>query len=289
VADALNKDPESYVPATKLKALGDAVNAACDKVDGIADGIIADPRKCTFDPKLLQCPAGKDDATCLTPKQVKAVSDVWSGSRTSRGELIYPGYMRGAEASPGGWNAYMSGTGPLSGNHWEQASNTLKYLIFENPNWDHRSFDVEKDAAFAEKKLGKTLDAFDPDLTRFRDRGGRLLMYHGWNDPSISPLNTINYYEKVMAKVKNTQEFARLFMVPGMLHCGGGPGPNSFDTVAALEQWVEQKQPPERIDASHTTNGAVDRTRPLCAYPQSASYTGSGSTDDAANFVCKAP
>ncbi len=289
VADALNKDPESYVPATKLKALGDAVNAACDKEDGIADGIIADPRKCAFDPKSLQCPAGNDAATCLTPKQVKAVNAIWSGSHTSRGDLIYPGYMRGAEASPGGWSAYMSGTGPLSGNHWEQASNTLKYLILENPNWDYHSFDVEKDAAFAEKKLGKTFDAFDPDLTRFRDRGGRLLLYHGWNDPSISPLNTINYYEKVTASVKNTQEFARLFMVPGMLHCGGGPGPNSFDMVAALEQWVEQKQAPERIDGSHTTNGAVDRTRPLCVYPKSASYSGSGSTDDAANFVCKAP
>jgi feruloyl esterase len=289
VADAFNKDPESYLPATKLKALGDAVNAACDKLDGITDGIIADPRKCTFDPKLLQCAAGKDDATCLTPKQVTAVSKVWSGSHSSSGELIYPGYMRGGEASPGGWNAYMTGTGPLSGNHYEQASNTLKYLILENPNWDYRSFDVEKDAAFAQKKLGKLFDAFDPNLTPFRDRGGRLLLYHGWNDPSISPLNTINYYEKVGATVKNSEEFARLFMVPGMLHCGGGPGPNSFDMVAALEQWVEQKHAPERIDASHITNGAVDRTRPLCVYPKTASYTGSGSTDEAANFVCKAP
>ena len=299
VANAFNKDPESYLPAAKLKALGDAVNAACDKSDDIADGVIADPRKCTFDAKTLQCPAGTDSAACLTPKQAKAVNDVWSGSHTSRGELIYPGYMRGAEASAGGWNAYMTGTGPLSGNHWEQASNVLKYLVFENPKWDYRSFDVEKDAAFAEKKLGKTLDAFDPDLTRFRESGGRLLLYHGWNDPSISPLNTINYYEQVMALVKKnggaqnaearTQEFARLFMAPGMMHCGGGPGPNSFDMVAALEQWVEQKQPPERITASHTTNGVVDRTRPLCVYPKSASYSGAGSTDDAANFVCKAP
>ncbi len=130
VADAFNRDPESYVPATKLKALGDAVNAACDKLDGIADGIIADPRKCTFDAKELQCLDGKDGPACLTPKQAKAVNDVWAGSHTSRGELIYPGYMRGAEASPGGWNAYMTGTGPLSGNHWEQASNVLKYLDF---------------------------------------------------------------------------------------------------------------------------------------------------------------
>ena len=222
---------------------------------------------------------------------------IWSGSHTARGELIYPGYMRGAEAVPGGWNAYMSGSGPLTGNHWGQASNVLRYMIFDNPDWDYRTFDVERDAAFAEKKLGQTFDAFDPDLRRFNERGGRLILYHGWNDPSISPLNTINYYEKVVAFLKKNghskdaqaraQEFVRLFMVPGMLHCGGGPGPNSFDMVPVLEQRVEQKQPPERVIASHSANGAVDRTRPLCAYPKAASYVGTGSTDDAANFACK--
>jgi hypothetical protein len=296
VASALNKDPQSYLPATKLRLLGDAVNAACDRLDGIADGVIADPRKCSFNPKALQCAAGKDDATCLTPKQVKAVSDIWSGAYTARGALIYPGYMRGAEAAPGGWDTTMTGEGPLSGTHWDQAVNVLKYMVFEKPDWDFQSFNVERDAAFAETKLGKTFDAFDPDLTRFRDRGGRLILYHGWNDPSISPLNTVNYYEKVIASLgrngsaqqaqARAQEFARLFMVPGMLHCGGGPGPNSFDLLTSLEQWVEQQRPPERIIASHSTSGAVDRTRPLCAYPKVASYSGSGSTDDAANFVC---
>ncbi len=296
-AAAVNKDPESYLPTSKLRALGDAVNAACDKLDGIADGILNDPRQCSFDAKALQCAAGVDDASCLTPKQVKAVNDIWAGSRTAKGEVIYPGISRGAEAAQGGWNAYTTGTGPMTGTHWDQAENTMKYIIVEDPNWKLSSFDVEKDAAYAVKKVGKTMDAFDADLSRFRARGGRLLMYHGFNDPNIAAQNTINYYEQVVANVKKkskgqdalaqTQEFARLFLAPGVLHCGGGPGPSNFDMVTVLEQWVEQKQAPERIIASHSTNGTVDRTRPLCAYPKMASYTGSGSTDDAANFVCK--
>jgi feruloyl esterase len=193
----------------------------------------------------------------------------------------------------------MSGTGPLSGNHWEQADNVLRYMVFENPKWDFRTFDFDKDVAFAQAKLGKILDAFDPDLTRFRQRGGKLLLYHGWNDPSISPLNTINYYESVVSFLrgaqnaqqaeKNAREFIRLFMVPGMLHCSGGPGPNTFDMLSALEDWVEHGRAPESVIASRSTRGVKDRTRPLCVYPKVAVYTGTGSTDDAANFVCQAP
>jgi feruloyl esterase len=294
---ALNKDPESYLPASKLQILGNAVNAACDKIDGIADGVLDDPRTCRFNPEVLTCRDGKDAPSCLTPKQVAAVKEIWSGSRNKSGQ-VYPGYMPGAEAA-GGWSAYMTGSGPVSGNHWEQAENTVKYMVFENSKWDFRTFDYDKDLAFAEAKLGKTFDAFDPDLSRFRQRGGKLILYHGWNDPSISPLNTINYYDRVVSLLQKTktgsrpqaeaqaQEFVRLFMVPGMLHCGGGPGPNSFDMLSALESWVEQKQAPERVVASHATNGVVDRTRPLCVYPKVAVHTGRGSTDAAANFVCQ--
>jgi tannase/feruloyl esterase len=291
----LNKDPESYLPAGKLQILGNAVNAACDKIDGIADGVLDDPRKCAFDPEVLMCREGKDPASCLTPKQVRAVKDIWSGSRNTAGQ-VYPGYMPGAEAA-GGWSAYMTGSGPRSGNHWEQADNVLKYMVFEDPAWDFRTFEYDKDLAFAEAKLGKIFDAFDPDLTRFRQRGGKLILYHGWNDPSISPLNTIDYYERVVSLLQKSasrqqaeaqaQEFVRLFMAPGMLHCGGGPGPNSFDMLSALESWVEQKQAPERIVASHSTRGVEDRTRPLCVYPKVAVHTGRGSTDEAANFVCQ--
>ena len=167
VALALNKDPESYIPSSKLRVLDDAVLAACDAIDGIADGVLDDPRQCKFDPQALALRAGKDAASCLTPKQVKAVKDIWSGARDSSGKEIYPGYMPGAEAA-GGWASYMSGTGPLTGNHWEQAENVLKYMVFENPKWDFRTFDYDRDVPLAEAKLGKNFDAFDPDLTRFR-------------------------------------------------------------------------------------------------------------------------
>ena len=193
----------------------------------------------------------------------------------------------------------MTGTGPLTGNHLEQAENVLKYLVFENPKWDFRTFDYDKDLAFADAKLGKMFDAFDPDLTRFRQRGAKLILYHGWNDSSISPLNTINYVERVVSFLQRTEsrqqaeaharEFVRLFMVPGMLHCGGGPGPNTFDMLSALENWVEKNRAPETVVASHSTNGREDRTRPLCVYPKVAVYTGRGSTNDAANFLCQAP
>jgi tannase/feruloyl esterase len=295
---ALNKDPESYLPAGKLRLLGDAVNTACDRLDGVADGVLDDPRRCRFDPQTLVCKPAQDPESCLTAKQAKAVADIWAGSKTSAGELIYPGYMPGAEAA-GGWAAYMTGTGPVTGNHFDQSDNVLKYMVFQNPKWDFRTFDYDKDVAAAQAKLGKTFDAFDPDLDRLRRRGAKLIAYHGWNDPSISPLNTINYYESVVAKLRGsrsrddaereTQEFFRLFMVPGMLHCGQGPGPNSFDMLAALEHWVENGTPPERIVASRSTRGVVDRTRPLCVYPKVAVYSGSGSTDDASNFTCRVP
>ena len=298
IALALNKDPESYIPTSKLRLIDEAVTAACDAIDGITDGVLDDPRKCTLDPQVLTCRDGKDPASCLTAKQVKAVKDIWSGPKNSKGEQVYPGYMPGAEAT-GGWASYMTGSGPLSGNHWEQSDNVLKYMVFENPQWDFRTFDFDKDVAFTSAKLGTALDAFDPDLTRFNRRGGKLILYHGWNDASISPLNTINYYESVVSFLQGSQSrqqaeaqaqtFVRLFMVPGMLHCSGGPGPNTFDMLSALENWVEKQSPPERVIASHSTSGVVDRTRPLCVYPKVAGYTGRGSTNDAANFTCQAP
>jgi feruloyl esterase len=295
---ALNKDPESYVSASKLKRLNDAVNAACDAIDGIADGVLDDPRKCHFDPQTLACKAGEDSASCLTVKQARAVKDIWSGAKDSSGKPIYPAYMPGAEAA-GGWAAYMTGKGPLTGNHWDQSDNVLKYMVFENPRWDFRTFDYDTDVPFADAKLGKILDAFDPDLTSFERRGGKLILYHGWSDPSISPLNTINYYENVVSFLQKqgsrqraeqrVQQFVRLFMVPGMLHCTGGPGPNTFDMLTALEEWKEKGRAPDRVVASHATGGVTDRTRPLCVYPQVAVYQGRGSTDEAASFACRIP
>ena len=293
---ALNKDPESYVPASKLPLIENAVNAACDAADGVADGVLNDPRQCHFDARTLACAAGQDPSSCLSPKQAVAVNNIWSGPRNSKGELIYPPYMRGAEAA-GGWATYTTGKGPLSGSHWEQSENTLKYMVFENPAWDFRTFDYDRDVPFADAKLADTMNAFNSDLSPLRKRGGKLLLYHGWNDPSISPQNTVNYYESAVdtwrqqekAGAQATPDFIRLFMVPGMLHCSGGPGTDKFDALAALERWVEHGETPELLPASHVTSGAVTRSRPLCAYPKVAVYSGNGSTDRAENFTCQAP
>jgi feruloyl esterase len=294
---ALNKDPESYVPASKLPLINDAVNAACDARDGVADGVLDDPRTCRFDPGTLTCRQGQDPVSCLTDKQVKAVRDVWSGPHNKAG-LVYPPYMRGAEAE-GGWASYTTGKGPLTGNHWEQAENVFKYMIFENPAWDFRTFDYDRDVAFVDAKLASTMNAFDPDLAGLQRRGAKMILYHGWNDPSISPVNTVNYYESVVARLQGkdsraraeerAKAFVRLFMVPGMLHCSGGPGPDRFDMLSAMEQWVEHGIAPDTVPASHLKNGVVDRTRPLCAYPKVAVYKGAGSSDDAANFSCQVP
>jgi feruloyl esterase len=293
---ALNKDPESYLPASKLPLIEKAVNASCDAADGVADGVLDDPRQCRFDARSLVCTAGQDPSQCLSAKQATAVNSIWSGPRNSKGEQIYPPYMRGAEAA-GGWASYSTGKGPLSGNHWEQAENTLKYMVFENPAWDFRTFDYDRDVPRADAKLAQMMNAFDPDLTTLRKRGGKLLMYHGWNDPSISPQNTVNYYDSAVARWREqertspgaTPDFIRLFMVPGMLHCSGGPGTDNFDALAALGRWVERGEAPDTLPASHVSGGEVTRTRPLCAYPTVAVYNGQGSTDKAENFSCRAP
>jgi len=170
-------------------------------------------------------------------------------------------------------------------------------MVFENPKWDFRTFDYDRDIPFADGKLADTMNAFNPDLSALRKRGGKLLLYHGWNDPSISPQNTVNYYESAVATWRQqekagaqaTPDFIRLFMVPGMLHCSGGPGADKFDALAALERWVERSETPEVLPASHVTNGVVTRSRPLCAYPKVAVYSGNGSTERAENFTCQAP
>ena len=292
-------DPDSYIPADKLPLLGDAVNLACDTIDGIKDGVIQDPRACDFDPGQLMCPTEQDVETCLTPKQVETVRAIWSGSTTSAGDLVYPGLVPGGEASPGGWDRWVTGDAPFTSLHWLAAEGFFRYMVFEDKDWDFQSFDYEKDLAFALEKVGSQLDAKDHDLRPLRERGGKLIIYHGWSDADISPLGSINYYENVVSLIGNdrepeaalaeTQDFFRLFMAPGMGHCRGGPGPDRFDTLTALERWVELGEAPEQIVASRVTNGVVDLTRPLCPYPQIATWNGIGNTKDAANFSCTVP
>lgn len=289
-------DPESYIPPDKAAILGNAVTAACDMLDGVEDGVIDDPRNCAFDPEALTCLVDQDRDTCLTPKQVQAVNDIWSGPRNAAGEVLYPGLVPGGEAGPGGWSSWVTGREPFTGLHWLAADGFMKNMVFDDPEWDFRTWDYDRDLPVALAKIGPAIDATDPDLRPLRDRGAKLLLYHGWSDADISPLGTIAYYDEVVARfgestdqataLAATQEFFRLFMVPGMGHCRGGSGPDRFDGLTALERWVEAADAPDRIIASKLEDGEVVRTRPLCPYPQVARWNGTGSTDDAANFAC---
>jgi feruloyl esterase len=296
---ATEQDPESYLPAAKVPLLARAVTAACDAIDGITDGVLDDPRTCRFDPASIVCKAGQDPATCLTPQQAVAVKKIYTGATNSKGERIYSPFMPGAESGAGAWERYVTGDGPHDGRHFRLADGFLKYVVFQDPNYDYRTFNYDTDLPMALKKIAPMLDAMDPDLRPLQQRGGKLIVYHGWNDPSIPALNSVEYYESVISTLSKganrqtalaaTQAFYRLFLVPGMQHCSGGPGTDTFDMLAALENWVEDGRAPASIPATHRTAGRVDRSRPLCPYPQVALYSGSGSTDDAVNFSCRMP
>ena len=284
---AANRDAAHPLPASKLPLINKAVVDACDALDGIKDGLIADPRRCRFDPGTLLC-KGADDGTCLTASEVAAVRTIYEGARNPRtGERVFAGWARGSEAlggRGGGWAAYFVGQPePARSEFW-------RYWVFDKPDWDPRKFSFDRDLTDADRKVG-FIDANDTDLTAFQKNQGKLVMYHGWADPVVPPEDGIRYYERVAQAMGGTVAvlpFFRLFMVPGMGHCGGGPGPNTFDMLAALDRWVVDGTAPEKIIASHSTNGTVDRTRPLCPHPQIAKWSGFGSTDDAAQFVCAA-
>ena len=261
-----------------------AVVNTCDALDGVKDGLIGDPTHCKFDFGTLQCKGG-DSPSCLTAAQVQSAKKITSPAvHPKTGEMIFPGLALGTEL---GWGGKTGGPEPTS-----LGTDHFKYVVFKDANWDWRSFDFETDAALADKVDNGTINAINPDLSAFKQHGGKLLMYHGWSDGNFSALTTINYYKSVLDKMgsgSQTAEWLRLFLVPGMGHCGGGEGPNTFDGITALEQWVEKGKAPDQIIASRMADGKVIRSRPLCPYPQVAQYKGSGSSDDAANFVCKLP
>jgi feruloyl esterase len=280
-AGATLKDEATRLPPAKLAVLNKGAIAACDARDGVTDGLIEAPLACPFDPAAVQCKDAETDS-CLTPAQVGAARKIYGPAINTRTkEEIFPGMPPGSELT---WGALAGGPQPLF-----IPFDFFKYFVHNDPNWDWKTMNFDQDVTAVDEKLGKTLNAIDPNLRAFQARGGKLILYHGWNDQLISPINTVNYFNSVKAAMgaPATDEFARLFMAPGMLHCAGGPGPNNFDAVAALEQWVEKGTKPAQLIASHATNGVVDRTRPLCPYPQVAVYTKSGSENEAASFVCR--
>jgi feruloyl esterase len=281
VAQNQHRDPASFIPAAKYPAIHDAVLQACDALDGVKDRVIENPRQCKFDPAVLACKAG-DDATCLTAPQVESARKMYAPVvNPSTRKTIFPGLEYGSEL---GWGTF-GGQQPFG-----IGLQMYQYMVFKDANWDYKTLNFDRDMAAVDAIEHGTINAMDPNLKPFIQRGGRLIHYHGWADQQIPSGSSVDYYESVLqalggpAAVKDNY---RLFMVPGMGHCGGGDGPASFDMLAALEQWVEQGKAPDRIPAAHLTNGQPDRTRALCPYPQVAAYKGSGSTDDAANFVCR--
>jgi feruloyl esterase len=280
VAVPVLKDPTSAVPAAKAAVLNKAVVEACDASDGVRDGLLNDPRTCRFDPSELLCKAG-DAENCLTAPQLEAVKRVYAPAKTRTGELIFPGKEPGSETS---WSV-IAGTAQAPPG----VSMGSFYVAYDNLQWDWRTFDLDRDTKFLDEKVG-FINAINPDLSAFKARGGKLLLYHGWNDTAISPGNTINYYSSVLTKMGRGQDnWIRLFMAPGMGHCSGGVGPSQINFMAALERWRESGVAPDQLTAYRVANNRVDMTRPLCPYPQVAAYKGTGSTNDAANFVCKAP
>jgi feruloyl esterase len=277
----IRKEPGSLLPEQKLTLLNNAVIEACDALDGVRDGLLSDPQECRFDPATLLCSASDNEA-CLTAPQVEAVRKAYAPAGTKDGALIYPGYAYGSES---GWKMITD----ANPDPPTVAQGTYGSLLHQDPNWDWHDFDLDRDVAKVDEKFGY-LNAVDPDLQAFKARGGKLLMYHGWNDPGISPKNSINYYSSVLERMGAGQDdWLRLFMVPGMGHCRGGVGPDQFNAMAALERWRESGIAPDRITASRVTGKSVDMTRPLCPYPQVAVWSGIGTTNDAANFVCSAP
>ena len=304
---AMSGDPAGYISAAKLPAINAAVRAACDAADGVTDGVINDPRQCHFKPATLICKGAESDA-CLTAKQAHTLSVIYGGLHDAAGKLIFPGYLPGAELGPAGWASWTTGTGPGTSGLYVFSTNYFINMVYENKDWNYKHAVI---AAAYKAQLAKTsqlLDATNPNLKPFAARGGKLILYHGWNDPAIPALSTIHYFNDVRATVgaASADSFVRLFMIPGMQHCLFGPGATSFDqwdmpmtavpddpqhdVYLALEAWVEKGSAPESMTAAKYDLTAdppkLQMTRPVCAYPKAAKYKGSGDTNDAANFTC---
>lgn len=293
--------PGARIPAEKLPAITAAVIAACDRNDGLADGVIADPQHCSFDPRSLTC-KGADGDHCLTPPQAAALQKIYDGPRNPRTrESIFPGFARGSES---GWTGMVRPTTAASG--------LLVYfsnIVYRNPEWDLGTFNFDGDMTHTDETVGKLGNATSTDYAAAIRRGVKIIQYHGWNDQTLQPVYSPQYYEQVAKAnggLEKTQEFYRLFMVPGMAHCSGGIGASNFggvgqqlppvrdaahDLQTALEQWVERGVAPAQfIGTKFTDNEAatrtIEHTRPICLYPAVPRYKGTGNPNDAASFAC---
>jgi feruloyl esterase len=299
--------PNAYLPTSVLALLSTPALAKCAGTDGgvATDAFLSDPRQCFFDPGVAECTTGQNPSTCLTPAQVEAARKIYFGPHNQRGELLFPGYEPGGESATGDWGTWISGTSPSAPG----AQYTLGYgfgcdLMLGVTTCNYLGINVDQQDATARKTLQPTLSSVNPNLTRFKLHGGKMIQYAGWADTAIAPENGLNYYRKVEQTIGDPHEFYRVFMVPGMAHCSGGAGPNSFgngtsngpvidaahDVLKALESWVERGVAPKEIIATHYVNNTptqgVQFQRPLCPYPERGEYTGTGDPNDSSNFKC---
>lgn len=297
---ALMANPASYIPERKLPFLQKASLAACDTLDGVKEGVIGDPSKCHFDPQALLC-KGEDASDCLTQPQIDALKTLYSGTKDEQGMRIFPGFTPGDESS---WKVWLIGDDPGSALGPRFVENYFRYMVTGDPTFDVLKASIDDLLRQSRETQAANLDATNPDLTRFAVHGGKLILYHGWNDPAISPYNSIAYYESVRKQMgaDKVDSFARLYMVPGMEHCGQGPGASAFGQFGtesaatpkyglfdSLENWVEKGSPDATVIATKYKPGGreAEFTRPLCAWPKVARYNGNGDPNDAANFTCK--
>ena len=274
----VHRTPDSYIPPEKYPALHDAVLNACDTLDGAKDGVIENPRACKFDPKVIEC-KGADGASCLTPAQIESARLLYSDVKFPKTErTLYPPLLQ-----PGSELAWATLAGPQP---FTNAVDAFK-LVHKDPAWSPDRFEMATDFELMENEL-KVLNTVTPDLRPFFKRGGKLLMYHGWNDRQVPAMSSVTYFERVLETAGRSAagRSIQLYMVPGMDHCQGGVGTDTFNKVAAMEEWVSNGSAPAQIVASRSTEGKIDRTRPLCPYPQIARYKGTGSLADAENFSC---
>lgn len=279
---AAHPNGEAILPAAKLTVIHDAVLARCDRLDGVPDGLLENPRRCTFDPKEIACRAG-DEPNCLTPPQVEAVRKIYAGPTNPRtNEPVWPPLYRGSELD---WRFFTDTPGPIG-----IATSTLRDAILKDPAWDYRTaLDFDRDVALADRSDIARANASNPDISAYTQRGGKLILSGGWNNALVPAGAVLDYYNRVEAGIgrDETRRAVRLYMVPGMIECNGGPGTDTFDLLGVMRRWVERGEAPTEVIASRVEHGKVVRTRPLCPYPQEATYRGTGSTDNAANFVCK--
>lgn len=275
----------------KLQLLHKAIIAKCDAIDGVKDGVLENPQRCDFDPGVMQCENSKS-RDCLSAAEVSSLRKIYHGPRLPDGTQIYPGQPVGGEGVEDNWSKWML---DLEDNSLGEEG--FRWMVFRDPGWSRDRFDLARDSALAEQRIGNIVNSDDPDISGFIRRGGKLMLYHGWNDVAIPAGATIQYYNAVQDKLGSlADKHVRLYMIPGLMHCGGGPGATYFDKLSEMDRWVESDTAPERIIATQfdppasvilLPNAKKVGTRPLCPWPQVAHYKGSGPTNDEGSFRCK--